>query len=83
MSWIAPKKKTRISKPSKDDDEEEEEEPEPEDDGEEEPEPEDEENEDANGTTKKAPGAEKDRKVKPTSGDEPVPVVADDEDDEE
>lgn len=89
VEGIAPKKKTRISKKKDEDEdeEEEEEEPEPEEEEEDEPEPEPEEEdsakEDANGSVKKAPGAEKDRKVKTTKADEPVPVVAAEDDDEE
>lgn len=81
---VAPKKKTRITKKKDEDedDEEEESEPEEEEEEDEEPEAEDDEAEDANGTTKKAPGAEKGRKVKPTKSDEPVPVVADKEADD-
>jgi hypothetical protein len=87
----APKKKTKVAKKAEEgdeeDDEEEDEEEEEEDGEAEEPEAEADDDvnakEDANGSAEKAPGAEKDRTVKTTKADEPVPVVADDEDDEE
>lgn len=41
------------------------------------------EDEDAGDAASKPPGAEKDRKVKTSKGDEAVPVVADEDDDED